>query len=114
LGDFERVIVTRAGVCCPAATQQTHPRHGLVAFAREPREGNDRSAPAGCDPLAVIGNTRQVLNQAKSPAEIILGSIHSDGDIVDSHIAGAHIVTAEAEYFKKMTAHPHHASIDGS
>jgi transaldolase len=66
------------------------------------------------DPLAVITNTRQVLDQAGSPAEIIVGSIRSDRDIVDSHIAGAHIVTAGAEYFKKMTQHPQTTkSIDG-
>jgi len=58
------------------------------------------------DAPAVISNTRRILDLAKSQAEIIVGSIRHERDIVDAQIAGAHIVTAGAAYLTKMTSHP--------
>jgi transaldolase len=58
------------------------------------------------DPIKVIGNTRRILDLAKHPAEIIVGSIRSQTDILDAHIAGAHIVTAGAKILEGMAFHP--------
>ncbi|HTL69024.1 MAG TPA: transaldolase family protein [Lacunisphaera sp.] len=68
----------------------------------------------GCDPIPVIANTRQLLERAKKGSEIIVGSIRHERDIADSHIAGAHIVTAGAQLFAKMAMHPQTTkSVDG-
>jgi transaldolase len=65
-----------------------------------------RLKDVNADPLKVIANTRQLLDRAKSSAEIIVGSIRHERDILDSHLAGAHIVTAGAPLLAKMAVHP--------
>ena len=53
-----------------------------------------------CDPLPVISN--------------IVGSIRHERDILEAHLAGAHIVTAGAAQLRKMTQHPQTTkSVDG-
>ena len=67
-----------------------------------------------CDPLPVISNTRRMLAQSGSAAEIIVGSIRHERDILEAHLAGAHIVTAGAAQLRKMTQHPQTTkSVDG-
>ena len=58
------------------------------------------------DPLLVIANTRKLLDCANAKAEIIVGSIRHERDIIDAQLAGAHIVTAGGQFFPKMTSHP--------
>ena len=60
----------------------------------------------GADAALVIANTRKALDLAKSPAEIIVGSIRHGRDITDAHLAGAHIVTAGAALVKGTASHP--------
>ena len=60
----------------------------------------------GGDPVTVIENTRQILDQAGHNAEIIVGSIRMQSDILEAHLAGAHIVTAGAKIMEQMAAHP--------
>ena len=68
----------------------------------------------GGDPVSVIANTRKVLDMGKSKAEIIVGSIRSYSDVTQSHIAGAHIVTAGPKILQSMAAHPQtDASVQG-
>ena len=65
-----------------------------------------RTKDIGVEPLGVIKNTRLLLDRSDSDAEIIIGSIRHERDIIDSFIAGAHIVTADPKFFPKMSAHP--------
>ena len=60
----------------------------------------------GGDPVRVIEGTRQILDQAGSPAEIIVGSIRMQSDILEAHLAGGHIVTAGAKVIEQMASHP--------
>ncbi|MBV9947432.1 MAG: fructose-6-phosphate aldolase [Myxococcales bacterium] len=68
----------------------------------------------GADPVSVIANTRKLLDLARSPAEIIVGSVRHGRDITDAHLAGAHIVTAGANLVKGTASHPQtDKSVDG-
>ena len=60
----------------------------------------------GGDPVRVIANTRRILDQAGHKAEIIVGSIRMQTDILEAHLAGGHIVTAGAKILEQMAAHP--------
>jgi transaldolase len=73
-----------------------------------------RLRDVGGDPSVVIANTRRMLDLAKSPAEIIVGSVRHCRDITDAHLAGAHIVTAGSKLLQEMAPHPQTAkSVDG-
>lgn len=68
----------------------------------------------GTDPIAVIANTRKMLDHGKSPSEIIVGSIRHHHDITSAHIAGGHIVTAPPKLLSELTTHPQTTkSVDG-
>jgi transaldolase len=56
------------------------------------------------EPAEVIKRTRGLLEGTDT--EIIMGSIRHMKDLVDSFVAGAHIVTAPLSIFEKMAAHP--------
>lgn len=60
----------------------------------------------GGDPVRVIENTRHIFDQAGHSAEIIVGSIRMQSDILEAHLAGGHIVTAGAKIVEGMAAHP--------
>jgi len=60
----------------------------------------------GGDPVKVIAGTRQILDQAGHEAEIIVGSIRMQTDILEAHLAGGHIVTAGAKVIEQMASHP--------
>jgi transaldolase len=60
----------------------------------------------GGDPVKVIANTRQIFDQAGHDAEIIVGSIRMQTDILEAHLAGGHIVTAGAKIIEQMASHP--------
>jgi transaldolase len=60
----------------------------------------------GGDPVRVISNTRTILDEAGHKAEIIVGSIRMQSDILEAHLAGGHIVTAGAKVLEQMSAHP--------
>lgn len=60
----------------------------------------------GGDPVRVIGNTRRIFDLAGHKAEIIVGSIRMQTDILEAHLAGGHIVTAGAKIIEQMSAHP--------
>lgn len=59
---------------------------------------------SGGDPSEVIANSRKLLEGNKT--EIIVGSIRSPKDVIDSFLAGAHIVTAPPSFFEQMAFHP--------
>jgi len=63
-----------------------------------------RMKDAGINPFPVIKNTRQLLEGTNT--EIIIGSIRHMEDVVNSFLAGAHIVTAPLNVLEKMAAHP--------
>ncbi len=65
-----------------------------------------RMRDVGIDPDYVITNTKKMLDEAGLDSEIIIGSIRHPRDIIDSFLAGAHIVTAAPENIKKMVVHP--------
>lgn len=65
-----------------------------------------RLKDVGGDPAGVISNVRRLLDLSHSKAEIIAGSIRHERDVMEAQLAGAHIVTAPAVYFSKMTVHP--------
>jgi len=60
----------------------------------------------GGDPVKVIAGTRQILDRAGHEAEIIVGSIRMQTDILEAHLAGGHIVTAGAKVIEQMASHP--------
>ena len=60
----------------------------------------------GGDPVRVIENTRQIFDMQGHAAEIIVGSIRMQSDILEAHLAGAHIVTAGAKIVEGMASHP--------
>ena len=60
----------------------------------------------GGDPVGVIKTTRQVFDKAGHNAEIIVGSIRMQSDVLEAHAAGAHIVTVGAKIMEQMVAHP--------
>ncbi len=60
----------------------------------------------GGEPLLVISNVRQMLDESGSSAKIIVGSVRHPKDVVDAHIAGAHIVTAGMKLYQTMASHP--------
>ncbi len=71
-----------------------------------------RMKDIGVDPFKVIKNTRQLLEGTDT--EIIIGSIRHMQDVVDSFLAGAHIVTAPINILEKMALHPKtKESVDG-
>ena len=60
----------------------------------------------GGDPARVISNLRNILDKAGHRSEIIVGSIRSQSDVLEAHVAGGHIVTASAKILAEMSAHP--------
>lgn len=60
----------------------------------------------GGEPVPVISNVRKMLDTARCPSEIIVGSIRHPKDIADAQNAGAHIVTASMKFFELMSTHP--------
>ena len=60
----------------------------------------------GGDPVKVISNTRELLEASSSKAEIIAGSIRHATDVLDAHVAGAHIVTTSYSVMQAMCSHP--------
>lgn len=60
----------------------------------------------GGDPVRVISNTRRILDQAGHKAEIIVGSIRLQTDVLEAHLAGGHIATVGAKILEQMAAHP--------
>ena len=65
-----------------------------------------RMKDIGVEPLGVIKKTRTLIDWSGKDTEIIIGSIRHERDIIDSFIAGAHIVTADPKFFPKMATHP--------
>lgn len=65
-----------------------------------------RLKDVGGDPVKVIAGTRRILDQAGHKAEIIVGSIRMQSDVLEAHLAGAHIATVGAKIIEQMSAHP--------
>ncbi len=65
-----------------------------------------RMKDVGIDANQVIANARQLLDDAKLDAEIIIGSIRGPSEIMESFLAGAHIVTSGIASIKSMAIHP--------
>lgn len=63
-----------------------------------------RMKDIGVDPFAVIRRTRALIDGTNT--EIVVGSIRHMSDVIDSFLAGAHIVTAPLEIIEKMSIHP--------
>ncbi len=57
------------------------------------------------NPQDVVSMTRKLLNEGKSKAEIIVGSIRGVDDIRDAFNAGGHIVTVPPKFFLSMVEH---------
>lgn len=64
-----------------------------------------RIADEGNDPAAVIRNVRGWLDEWKSSARIIVGSIRSVMDVQNAALAGAHIITIPPQFLPKMLDH---------
>ena len=63
-----------------------------------------RMKDAGINPFEVIKRARQLFEGTDT--EIIIGSIRHMEDVVNSFLAGAHIVTAPLNVLEKMAVHP--------
>jgi transaldolase len=66
----------------------------------------NRMKDVGIEPTSVIADARALLDDSNTDAEIIVGSIRHERDIIEAQLAGAHIVTSPTEYFRRMTVHP--------
>src|SRR5712692_3694137 len=64
-----------------------------------------RIADEGNDPAVTIRSVRTWLDQWKSPAQIIAGSIRSALDVQNAALAGAHVVTIPPQFLAKMVDH---------
>src|SRR5712664_2124102 len=64
-----------------------------------------RVADEGNDPAVVIHNVRNWLDEWKSPARIIVGSIRTVMDIQNAALAGAHVITIPPQFLPKMVDH---------
>jgi len=64
-----------------------------------------RIADEGNDPAVTIRSVRAWLDQWKSPAQIIAGSIRSPLDVQNAALAGAHVVTIPPQFLAKMVDH---------
>jgi transaldolase len=64
-----------------------------------------RVADEGNDPAVTIRNVRHWLDEWKSPARIIVGSIRSVIDIQNAALAGAHVITIPPQFLPKMVDH---------
>src|SRR5713226_226132 len=64
-----------------------------------------RIADEGNDPAVTIRSVRAWLDQWKSPAQIIAGSIRSALDVQNAALAGAHVVTIPPQFLAKMVDH---------
>jgi transaldolase len=64
-----------------------------------------RVADEGNDPAVTIRNVRQWLDEWKSPARIIVGSIRTVMDIQNAALAGAHVITIPPQFLPKMVDH---------
>ena len=60
----------------------------------------------GGEPVPVIQNVRQLLDENGHSAKIIVGSIRHPKEVSEAHVAGGHIVTAGMKLFKAMASHP--------
>jgi transaldolase len=64
-----------------------------------------RIADEGNDPAVTLRSVRTWLDQWKSPAQIIAGSIRSTLDVQNAALAGAHVVTIPPQFLAKMVDH---------
>lgn len=64
-----------------------------------------RIADEGNDPAVTVRSVRTWLDQRKSPAQIIAGSIRSTLDVQNAALAGAHVVTIPPQFLAKMVDH---------
>jgi transaldolase len=64
-----------------------------------------RIADEGNDPAVVIRNVRHWLDEWRSSARIIVGSIRTVMDIQNAALAGAHIITIPPQFIAKMLDH---------
>ena len=64
-----------------------------------------RVADEGNDPVVVIRNVRNWLDQWNSESRIIVGSIRTTMDIQNAALAGAHIITIPPQFLPKMLDH---------
>lgn len=60
----------------------------------------------GGEPLSVISNVRQLLDENGHASKIIVGSVRHPKEVVDAHIAGGHIVTTGMKIYQAMAGHP--------
>lgn len=56
----------------------------------------------GRDPQTVIGETRTLIDDSGLPVKIIVGSIKEPSQVIESLVAGAHIVTIPPNVFDDM------------
>lgn len=64
-----------------------------------------RVADEGNDPAALIRNVCRWMDEWKSPARLIVGSIRTVMDIQNAALAGAHIITIPPQFLPKMVDH---------
>lgn len=60
----------------------------------------------GGEPIPVIRNVRDMLDESGHTAKIIVGSVRHPKEVVDAHLAGGHIVTTGMKIYQAMASHP--------
>jgi len=76
-----------------------------TAAQRDDLKGRKVLDDSDFDPAIVVRRTRDLIDRAQIPSEIIVGSIRSVVDIRDAALAGAHIVTVPPKFFRDMASH---------
>ena len=89
--------------CCFTATQL---EMAALAGARYVSLFYNRLLDSGGDPVEVLNQVRQFIDQNDLDCEIISGSIRSANDVSTAWVSGSHVVTAGMPVIKKMMEHP--------
>lgn len=66
----------------------------------------NRAKDAGIDPVKVIRESTQIIEEGGLDTRIIVGSIREPEDVAQAAVAGAHIITIPYKILKQMVYHP--------
>ncbi|MEM3401722.1 MAG: transaldolase family protein [Candidatus Hadarchaeales archaeon] len=66
----------------------------------------NRAKDAGIDPVKVIRESKQIIEEGGFKTRIIVGSIRKPEDVAEAAVAGAHIITIPYKILKQMVYHP--------
>ncbi len=66
----------------------------------------NRARDAGIDPVKVIRESKQIIEEGGMDTKIIVGSIRKPEDVAEAAAAGAHVITIPYKILLQMVYHP--------